>query len=123
MPNHDTAMTSVQRAVWDFLVAGYVGQQQATPRKQILARFNSSQGQNPSLLPIDDRTFRDTVSLLVSQFNKPICTISGGGYFVASHPQELTQAVKDLRSRAGLIFERANKLQASEPVKQQGEMF
>ena len=121
--NHDTAMTSAQRAVWDFLLDGYVGHMKATPRRTIIARFNGFHAQNAPILHLDDRTFRDTVSLLVSQFNKPICTTSGGGYFVARTPDELDYAVKELESRGKVVFERARALKHSNPLEPQRELF
>lgn len=117
----ESRMSALHLAVWRFLLDNYVGPGNASPRAGIIARFNvthESQG-----FRVSDRTFRHVVSELVTEFKKPICTVSSDGYFIARTQKELEQAVHDLEARGGAIFERARVLRDTIPLQRQESLF
>lgn len=122
----DEFMSIAQQAVWDFLLDNYAGPGRATPRRSIIARFNNFAPivmRKPCFIRLDDRSFREIVSDLVTFFAKPICTTSAGGYFVAETPDDLDHAVAELESRAVAILERAKALKATVPLSLQRRLF
>lgn len=84
-------MTPLQAAIWAFMRERFAGGENATPRATIIARYNLLRHAD-----LDDRTFRDAVSDLVSTFKKPICTTAADGYYVARTEREKMPALNYL---------------------------
>lgn len=114
----DRLMTPLQAAIWTFLKERFLGPENAEPRATVLSRYNLIHNSE-----IGDRDFREAVAELVVHFKKPICTSSAGGYFVARTMKDLEQAVADLESRGGAIFERARALKETIPLERQERLF
>lgn len=114
----DNMMSALQAAVWSFLRESYVGPEAMTPRAAILVRFNLMTGKD-----LDDRTFRQVVSELVTLYKKPICTTSAGGFYVARTTKDLDLAIRDLEAKGATIFERARALKETIPLEQQERLF
>ena len=89
------------------------------PRAGILAHLNALHPR----LHLSDRDFRQSVANLIRQDRKPICTTSSGGYYVARTQEELSTGIAALRKQARSLIERANALDKTLPVKEQGELF
>ena len=75
---NELKMTDLQSDIWQFLLEGYVGIENATPRAGILARFNLIKKKE-----LSDRVLRAVVSDLLTDFKKAICTTPEVGYYVA----------------------------------------
>lgn len=116
--DRDHLMSPLQAAVWQFLLAHFSGAEGTTPRAVIISRYNLLRGTE-----LDDRTFRQVVSELVTVFKKPICTSPGGGYFVANTARELNAAINYLKSAGSAFFERAKSLEEADPLERQENLF
>ena len=117
----DTKMTPLQGSLWKILRRRFYGIENAAPRAAVLAWYNVSSDERTDL---NDREFRDVISVLVSVFEKPICTTPGKGYYVARNPAEKQEAVNYLDSvlrevgqrRAGLVASKTEEEQSQEAL-------
>ncbi len=110
-------MSPLQSAIWNFLLAGYVGPENAAPRAVIIGRYNLIHKTE-----LGDRKFREIVSDLVVNFKKPVATSASGGYFVARTQRELENAIYDLESKGAAIFDRARILKETIPLSAQEDL-
>lgn len=104
--------------IWGFLVEHFVGVENRTNRAAILQRFNLISGKN-----LSDRFFRQIVSDLVTDYQKAICTLADGGYYIARTGRELDAAAAELESKGAACFDRARRLRQCEPIDRQESLF
>lgn len=114
----DNSMTVTEATIWQFLKDNFAGPDNALPSATIIARLYLRHH-----IKIDDRTFRQTVSDLVTRFKKPICTTPANGYYVARTSRDRDLAINHLKSIGAAAFERARALEETETLERQETLF